>query len=172
MDAVQARTALEAMVAWDSSPVLSVAEVTDLLTLARRSDASGTPATIPTWQASQRYIKDQFVKPTVANGHRYKVAEDGTSGTAEPAWPTIEGGTVTDGDIVWREDGSDTWVPTWDLNTAAAEGWRRKAAKVAGAFDFSTDGQSFSRSRMHAHCLEMARMYATSVGSAFTVQPR
>lgn len=55
---------------------------------------------------------------------------------------------------------SDTgWTETWDLNAAAATGWRWKAGKVAGAYTFSSDGQSFSRSEMHAMCLEMARQY-------------
>jgi hypothetical protein len=57
----------------------------------------------------------------------------------------------------------DGWVGTWDVTAAAAEGWRRKAGKVAGSFDFGTDGQSFSRSQMHAMCLEMAAQYKRGV---------
>lgn len=62
------------------------------------------------------------------------------------------------------------WTETWNLNRAASEGWRRKAGKVAGAYDFSGDSQSFSRSQMHEMCLEMAAQYrrggATSVAIA------
>jgi hypothetical protein len=53
------------------------------------------------------------------------------------------------------------WVETYDVNAAAAEGWRWKAGKVAGAFTFSTDGQSFQRAQIYAHCLKQAQLYAT-----------
>jgi hypothetical protein len=58
------------------------------------------------------------------------------------------------------------WTPTWDLNAAAAEGWRRKAGKVAGSFSFSTDGQSFNRSDMVKACLDMARTYSNRVAGS------
>jgi hypothetical protein len=54
----------------------------------------------------------------------------------------------------------DGWTPTYNLNAAIARGWRIKAGKVAGKFDFSTDGQAFSRSQQHQMCLEMADRYA------------
>lgn len=71
--------------------------------------------------------------------------------------------------------GDDGWTPTWDLRAAAAEGWRRKAGKVAGDYTFSTDGQSFSRSDMYAHCMEMSKQYrrgaigSISFGSLYPV---
>ena len=58
------------------------------------------------------------------------------------------------------------WVPTYDLNRAAVEGWRWKAAKLIGAYDFQADGASYSRSQMLAHCEKMAAQYARGlVGS-------
>lgn len=47
-----------------------------------------------------------------------------------------------------------------DLNAAAAEGWRWKAAAVAGEYGFSIDGQRFDRDQMHAMCLAMVGHYA------------
>lgn len=59
------------------------------------------------------------------------------------------------------------WVETWDLNAAAAEGWRRKAGKVAGEFDFSIGAGSYSRSQAYAMCLDQAKTYAKKIiGSA------
>ncbi len=58
------------------------------------------------------------------------------------------------------------WTGTYDLNGAAAEGWRRKAGKVAGRFNFSTDGQSFQRAEMYKACLEMARHYAKRISTS------
>lgn len=51
------------------------------------------------------------------------------------------------------------WAPTWDINAAAAEGWRMKAAKAAGRFDFTTDGQTFQRSQLVAHCTQQNRIF-------------
>lgn len=53
------------------------------------------------------------------------------------------------------------WVGTYDLNAAAAEGWRMKAGKVAGDFNFSADGGSYSKADVLAHCLEMESKYAS-----------
>ena len=48
----------------------------------------------------------------------------------------------------------------FDISAAAADVWRRKAAHVAEAYDFSADGQSMSRSQMKKHFSEMAQMYS------------
>jgi hypothetical protein len=62
------------------------------------------------------------------------------------------------------------WVPTWDLNAAAAEGWRWKASAVSGNFDFETDGQSFDRSQVEANCLTMATQYANRIAGSLPVR--
>jgi len=62
-----------------------------------------------------------------------------------------------------------SWTPTWDLNRGAAEGWRRKAGKLAMRFDFSTDGQQFQRSQAVAHCERMAEQYRRKVFSSVPV---
>ena len=54
----------------------------------------------------------------------------------------------------------DGWEPTWNLNAAAAEGWRLKAAAVAGDFNFSADGASYSKADVLAHCLELEAKFA------------
>lgn len=59
-----------------------------------------------------------------------------------------------------RAPTDDGWEPTYALNAAAAEGWRQKAARVAGDFDFSADGATFSKGDVLAHCLDMEAHYA------------
>jgi hypothetical protein len=44
----------------------------------------------------------------------------------------------------------------FDIYRAAADVWRRKAANVASAYDFNTDGQSMSRSQLQKQYLQMA----------------
>lgn len=73
----------------------------------------------------------------------------------------LDGARRQDKYSAWPDD--DGWQPTYDLNAAAAEGWRRKAGKVVASFDFSADADSFSESQVHAMCLEQARVYAAKV---------
>lgn len=58
---------------------------------------------------------------------------------------------------LWPDDTG--WTPTYDLNSAAAEGWRRKAGKVAGSFDFGTDGDTFTESQVFQQCVAQAERY-------------
>lgn len=92
--------------------------------------------------------------------------------------PTLEVDEVEDLlDLVKRADihgllPTDTdWIPTYDLNAAAAEGWRRKAGKVSGSNDFSVDGDSYSDSQQHAMCLEMAKSYAAKSSGTISLAP-
>lgn len=54
---------------------------------------------------------------------------------------------------------------TYNLNAAAADVWRAKAANVAALFDFSTDNHSVSRSQMSRQFLDMARYYDSQQGA-------
>ena len=55
--------------------------------------------------------------------------------------------------------GDPDWEPTYALNAAAAEGWRWKAGKVAGAVTIGQDGSTINRSDMHKACMAQAAHY-------------
>lgn len=55
----------------------------------------------------------------------------------------------------------DTWIPTYDLNRAAADIWAEKAATVAADYDFSADGANLNRSQPYQHCRQMSAYYAS-----------
>lgn len=58
---------------------------------------------------------------------------------------------------------------SYDLNAAAADIWRRKAAHYAPtSFDFSTDNHSIHRSQVYEHCREMADYFSGNSQSAMT----
>lgn len=57
----------------------------------------------------------------------------------------------------------ELWTGTYDLNRAASLGWKWKAAKVAGRFNFSDAGASYSRSQMYDHCIAMSKEYGRKV---------
>ena len=57
------------------------------------------------------------------------------------------------------EDENEDWLPTYDLNAAAADVWEEKAAVLAGDYDFSGDGASFKRSQGYEQHMRQARFY-------------
>ena len=56
---------------------------------------------------------------------------------------------------------ADDWIPTYDLNAAAAQIWGEKAAAVADEFDFNADGGSYTRSQKKQQYAEKARWYSS-----------
>lgn len=58
------------------------------------------------WPASTLILLNDIYLPTVLNGHKYQVSTGGTTGGAEPVWPTTVGGTVASGTAVFTEIGS------------------------------------------------------------------
>ncbi len=63
------------------------------------------------------------------------------------------------------------WVPTWDLDYAAAEGWLIKAGKAAQQFNFAEDSQRFDRSQKHSQCLAMEARYRNRVSASVRTSP-
>lgn len=57
-----------------------------------------------------------------------------------------------------RAPDTDEWAGVYDLNAAAAEGWRWKAGKVAGDESVTADGSSFTADA-YKGCLAMAKQY-------------
>lgn len=57
------------------------------------------------WVATTLYSAGALKLPTVTNNHYYRCVTGGTSGAAEPSWPTEPEATVADGTVVWEEAG-------------------------------------------------------------------
>jgi len=57
-------------------------------------------------------------------------------------------------DIARRPDG------TYNLNRAAAEGWRWKAGRIAGNYNLSIDGTTVNKGDLLDHCERMVKMYS------------
>ena len=57
------------------------------------------------------------------------------------------------------KDINEDWIPTYDLNAAAADIWGEKAAGLVGDFDFSADGGSYQRSQVAAQYQQRERYY-------------
>lgn len=187
----EARDQLRRMVASDTFPTLDGYELTDLLRLARRPDRWGIlDVGIPlppdyvgfnsnwlpygyertqadgdyaVWAPSTDYALGKMVVPRRRTGEVYVCQTAGTSGADDPAWP--KDGTVTDGTVVWAESDVIVWQPTYDLNFAAAEGWRWKAGKTTDHVTFGTQGDNYNAEQLHTHCMDMAKYYEARTGS-------
>ena len=58
---------------------------------------------------------------------------------------------------------------SYDLNSAAADIWRKKAAHYAPtSFDFSTDNHRIDRSQVYKHCVEMADFFENQGGDSIS----
>lgn len=73
------------------------------------------------WSGSASITLGAYRVPTTPNGHFYKCTTAGTTSSSEPTWPT-NGGTVTDGTVVWTDQGTIVAVLNTDytLNTDLA----------------------------------------------------
>lgn len=61
---------------------------------------------------------------------------------------------------------------SYDLYGAAADGWRERAGKQSGSFDFRVEGRAYSRSQWFAHCAEMAKYYESMARPSQAVMER
>lgn len=56
------------------------------------------------------------------------------------------------------------WTPTWDLNAAAAEGWRWKAGRVTSTYSADDVGGGYSPdSFKYLNCVREAEHYASRI---------
>lgn len=58
-----------------------------------------------------------------------------------------------------------SWTPTYDVESAASEGWLIRAGRAADAIDFGEDGQRFNASKVFDQSMAMHRHYRRSSGS-------
>jgi hypothetical protein len=52
-----------------------------------------------------------------------------------------------------------SWIPTYDMNAAAADVWHEKAGTVAANYDFTADGGNYSMSQQYKMYTDQARFY-------------
>lgn len=180
MDQGAAQARLERMIAWDQDPALDLSDVGELLRIAARPDVDGNSplniASAAPWTTATLYVAGTVIVQSVGAHRWWRCQTSGISGAVTPQWPNLAGSprggsVVNDGSVVWGDNGAD-WAFTWDLEYAAAEGWRWKAAKAVPRFGFQTDRQLFDRQQVIANCFEMAARYEKrNPGSTATPPP-
>jgi len=89
----------------------------------------------PTWAANTAYGGDGqplYVMPSTANGFFYEATTAGTSGNTEPAWPTSNGATITDGTVTWTARKIVTWEAKYPLGKMEYTGRVYETNKISG----------------------------------------
>jgi hypothetical protein len=71
-----------------------------------------------------------------------------------------------------RAPSDPDWVPTFDLNRAAAVGWEWKSNRVADLYSISDNGQTLDRGKIYDHCVERSKYYAGKVRGSLVVPGR
>lgn len=70
------------------------------------------------------------------------------------------------------QDANENWIPTYDLNAAAADIWEEKAATLVVNFAFWAEGGRFEKQQQHDHAMKMVRLYRSRRSArTITVRP-
>jgi hypothetical protein len=71
------------------------------------------------WVATTAYAVGDIVTPTARNGRTYRVTTAGTTAGTQPTWPTVAGGTVTNGTVTFTETTVTTNVGYGQFDTVS-----------------------------------------------------
>lgn len=79
----------------------------------------------PSWAASKAYPTNYLIKPPSSHGnaglYTFKATTHGTAGSTEPTWPQTVGATVSDGGVVWTNQGQQTGTAQCRTDVVAAK---------------------------------------------------
>jgi hypothetical protein len=96
-----------------------------------------------------------------------------TAWNSEPALTDGELGELLDiyaiADMCGNPPDSDDWSRAHDLNAAAAEGWRWKAAKASEMIAADLDGTKLSANQLFEHCERMIGVYSRKVKASVSL---
>ena len=99
---------------------LAQRNLTDETLVVTRAAGSGASA----WTSEGAHDAGDFVVSVAGNNHFYKCTVAGTSGVAEPTWPT-DGSTVSDGTVTWQDMGLIVAVEDTDYEITIRSGMFR-----------------------------------------------
>lgn len=118
--------------------------------------------TIPTERAGTVYYYDYYCSPgEYEEGTATFQVTDALGNAVSPNAVNYQMGHVSFGTVDQHGTAYYLTARRFDINAAAADVWRAKAANVSAYYDFSADGHSMSRSQMMKHFQQMAQMYAS-----------
>jgi hypothetical protein len=168
----EAREELELLLNWTAFPALSEAEVDYLYKIAKRKDINRVaPDQYEYRKASTAYVVGDQIVTDPRNGFLYECTVAGTSAAVSPDFDVADvvDETVVDGTVTWKNVGTTTWVPTFNVAYALSKGWGLKAGKVATAVDVREGDQTLNRSQMFKMLMAMKEMWGKVAGQHSTI---
>jgi hypothetical protein len=106
------------------------------------------------------YYEYRASRPYLESGTAYFNVQDLSGGSAPAYTADYDLGIIT---FTADTSGSAYMLTarSYDINAAAADIWRGKAANAAKYFDFSTDNHKISKSQLYRQFMDMAQYYAS-----------
>lgn len=112
-----------------------------------------------------QYLEYRSAYSNYESGTAYFRVQNGAFVTEGTANYTAD---YTNGIITFNSDtaGSVMYLTgrSYNLNAAAAQIWRMKAANASSMYDFKTDNHDMKRSQYMAHCMNMVKYYNAQMG--------
>lgn len=102
----------------------------------------------------------------------YARTEDEPTLTEAEVTVLLDDNALTTDEDDYEPSDEDNYTTTYSRGgtfKAVAEAWRIKAGRLAGDFDFTTDGQQFHRSQKLDHCLRMESLYRRKANYSATL---
>jgi hypothetical protein len=122
-------------------------------------EAVGTYGTTGTWEYLDYYVGAEWIEQTDGGTATFYI-QDTTGAIISSSDYSVDyqNGVVTFDSNTSGQVRSVTCY-YYDVNAAAAEIWRSKAAYYFSAVDFSTDNHSIKREQIYKHCIEQAEHF-------------
>jgi len=121
------------------------------------------------WIPNEAVLIDEVWTPSVPNDYTYSALNTGATGGIEPAWPTVPGQTVVDGDITWE---CVEQPPNFKMILQMATGF--VAAWQAGqTLPFTSPAGSPPAPVPHTHAIDPANLFdpATMISEVTVIPP-
>ena len=117
-----------------------------------------TPSTAPSMAQNIAKLRRMIAEPTTT------IYDDSALTDYIESYPVMDENGV---DPTWLDHSttpptvtaSDDWIPTYDMNAAAAEIWDEKAADLQDKYDFAADGGRYNRSQAYEQAAKTAAKY-------------
>lgn len=150
-------------------PSLNAIQLERILRDSRVADPAGNPPdNFRNWTPGTVIAPGSYIVPTGRDGYVYYTALGGTTGASEPGW----GVSTVDNTVTWTRYAYAGWGGYYDMNRAAAKGWRLKASKAAKRKDVQAFGQTNNRTSTYEHCIEQAEHYEGRITDSISVASR
>jgi hypothetical protein len=112
-----------------------------------------------TWVAFTEYEYGDVVVPSTQTGQKFRAIQGGTSGATTPFSGRVSSfAQVSDGEVVWEEDGADSKSP-YDIRGAVYEALDLKVQRSVNQNQYINDGRAQASSYLYLNLVRERDKY-------------